>query len=141
MKTILFAGKDCFGNWQYGSLLHSEGDENYFIHNSICQVKVDPETVCQFTGKHMAKGNKVFNGTIAFTEVEEDEGDRRIYVVCVWIEEWSMFAFLTVEEYKNYLENGFESIDEPMFWTYNLQDSEKYHYAGNIFDNPELLNS
>ena len=101
--------------------------------------KVDPETVSQFTGRKLAKGNKVYEGTIAFIEKEHNFGDERTYVVCVWIDEWSMWAWLEDYELRNYNNDGVEGLDADLFWSYTMIDSEKFHYAGNIFDRPELM--
>ncbi len=101
--------------------------------------EVIPETVSQFTGRKLAKGNKVYEGTIAFIEKEHNFGDERTYVVCVWIDEWSMWAWLEDYELRNYKDDGVEGLDADFFYSYTMIESEKYHYAGNIFDNPELI--
>lgn len=95
--------------------------------------------ISQFSGKKCFNGHELYDGDIVFYEEETDEGDRRFYLVITWVEEWCMFASLFHSEYKKYLENGVEELDEVLFWTYNLQDSERYHYAGNIFENPDFL--
>jgi len=141
-ERYLFQGKSITGEWLIGNLI--EVDNGYYIFsknamNSYDRYEVLPETICRCTGKHLAKGNKVFEGTIAFHEVELDEGDERTYLVCVWLDEWSMFAWLTIGEYIKYQDMGSEALDEQSFWTYTLEDSEQYHYAGNIYDNPELI--
>lgn len=141
-REILHTAKsDEDGNWYEGWFDYSDSDRPliWFYKLDFHMTPVDPETVCRFSGKTLAKGQKIFEGTIAFHEEELNEGDHRTYVVCVFIDEWSMFAFLTIDEYLTYLEQGAESLDEVLFWTYSLTQSEKYHYAGNIFDNPELL--
>lgn len=51
-----------------------------------------------------------------------------------------MFAWLTNGEYIKYQDIGADALDEESFWTYTLENSEQYHYAGNIFDNADLLN-
>ncbi len=101
--------------------------------------KVKIETVSQFTGRKLVKGHKVYEGTIAFIEKEHNFGDERTYVVCVWIDEWSMWAWLENYELRNYKDDGVEGLDADFFWSYTMIDSEIYHYAGNIFDNAGLL--
>lgn len=101
--------------------------------------EIDISTLSRFTGYTLYKGDKVFEGTIAFDEDIHDGEDRRIYLVCIYIHEWSMFAWLAIWEYQKYLEGGADVLDETMFFTYTMGDSDKYHHAGNIFDNPELL--
>ena len=63
----LFRGLDCFGNWQIGSLI-TDNQTYWFIENSICRVKVDPDTIGQFTNMIDKNGVKIFQGdtVIAF---------------------------------------------------------------------------
>lgn len=93
----------------------------------------------QFTGKLGFNNRELYEGDIVFYEEAEEDGDRRYYLVIIWIAEWSMFASLHIDEYKKFLLEGAEALDEVMFWTYTLQKSENFHYAGNIHENPELL--
>ncbi len=93
----------------------------------------------QFTGRKGFNDKELYEGDIVFYEEATDKGDERHYLVIVWVEEWDMFASLHIEEYKKYLSSGAEELDESSFWTYNLRDSESFHYAGNIYENPDLL--
>ncbi len=93
----------------------------------------------QYTGRKGFNGKELYEGDIVFYEEHEDEGDVRYYLAVIWIAEWDMFGSLHIDEYKEYLTGGVEALDETMFWTYNLRDSENFHYAGNIYQNPELL--
>lgn len=71
-----------------------------------------------------------------------DNVDLTYYLVIVWVQEWCMFATLRVnDEYPNYLANGIEALDEPLFWTYTLEDTNdrKFFLCGNIYETPELL--
>jgi len=103
-------------------------------------IEVIPETVSQFTGKTLIKGNKIFEGTIAFFEEENEDGsDSRTYVVCTYIEEWCMFAWLTGAERLLYECGGIRNLDIESYWTFPIENSEKYHYAGHIYDNENLL--
>jgi hypothetical protein len=146
MREILFRGKRVDnGEWVKGYLIVLTKTECgsyicFYSKNEWIEVKVIPKTVGQFTGKTLNKGDKVFEGTIAFNETETDNGDERVYIVCTWIKEWCMFAWLTVSEYWVYQQMGAESLDETLFWTYTLEDSCKYHLAGDIHNTPELIN-
>lgn len=93
----------------------------------------------QFTGKKCFNNKEVYEGDILFYEEQSDNGDERFYLVVTWIEEWCMFASLHVEEYHKYLSGGAKELDEVLYWTYPIEESEDYHYAGNIYQNPELL--
>lgn len=93
----------------------------------------------QFTGKKCFNDREVYEDDILFYEEETENGDRRYYLVVTWIKEWSMFATLHVSEYKKYLTEGAEALDESMFWTYTLEGCGDYHYAGNIWEDPYLI--
>lgn len=103
----------------------------------------------QFTGKKCINGEPLYEGDIVFVEDnsgiclirdDDDPEDVRYYMVIVWISEWCLFASLHIDEYKKYLKDGAESLDESMFWTYTIENSEvDFHYAGNIHQHPHLL--
>lgn len=105
------------------------------------RVLIDPTDceILQYTGKKGFNERELYEGDIVFYEEAEEGGDRRYYLVIVWVAEWSMFASLHVDEYKKYIENGKDELDEPLFWTYTLEDSEHFHFAGTIYETPELL--
>lgn len=100
------------------------------------------DTLGQFTGRLDKNGKEIYEGDIFRIEEDGDYVDIMIYVVIVWVSEWCMFAALRVEdEYHDYLNEGVKALDEPMFWTYTLEDtnSRKHYLCGNIYENPELL--
>lgn len=145
MREIRFKGKSILkgseGQWVEGYyyknykgkdiIYSSEMINGWFSH------PINPETLCQYTGKKTIKGNDLFENDIVFEEIEEESGDRRIYFVCKWIEEWGGFTFLLLHELFDYEDNGIKGLDEQEY--YNIEDAEKLHYAGNYIDNPELL--
>jgi len=124
-----------FQNWEVNPVPIHIG--HWYI--STQSIPVDPKTVCEYANRQLAKGDKVFEGTIAFYEQEEDFGDIRQYVVCVYINEWGMFAWLHSDEYSTYLEKGTAGFNEYEMYDFSLGDCSDKHYAGNIFDNPELI--
>lgn len=94
----------------------------------------------QYTGLKDKNGKEIYEGDIF--RIEEDEEDLIFYVVVVWVQEWCMFATLRVDdEYQAYLNGGVKALDEPMFWTYTLEDtnSRKHYLCGNIYEHPELI--
>lgn len=70
-----------------------------------------------------------------------DDLDRIHWLIITYVKEWGLFGTLHKSEYHDYLEHGIEALDEPMFWTYTLEDTDdkKYFLCGNIYENPELL--
>lgn len=136
-REIFFRGKDEFENWITGDLVQPINPENETI---ICEInghgklfiKVDPETVGQYTGIVDYKGNKIFEGDIIkFTRGVGSWSlpDHRIITdVCevIWDEERCGFNI----KYNS-----------------NVQKLSKFKYTryvyeviGNIHDNQELLN-
>lgn len=93
----------------------------------------------QFTGLKDKNGKEIYEGDIF--RVEEDSNDDIFYITICWIQEWTMFTTLHAQEYKDYLEQGVNVLDESLFWTYTLKDTDdrRYFLCGNIHSNPELL--
>lgn len=112
-----------------GALEMSDGDDLFF---EKCEIM-------QFSGKLGYNKKELHDGDIVFYEEAEENGDKRYYLVIVWIPEWCMFASIFVDEYHKFIKNGALGLDESMFWTYTLEQSEHFHYAGDIHQNPELL--
>lgn len=94
----------------------------------------------QFTGFHL-KGKELYEGDILRLEESTDTGTEFMWLVITWVKEWGMFATMRTDEYREYLKVGKEALDEPLFWTYTLEDTDnvKYFLCGNIFQTPELL--
>lgn len=98
--------------------------------------------VMQSTGLKDKNGRDIYEGDIFRIEEETEGVDEVLYVVIVWVQEWTMFCTLrTIGEYPDYLDRGIQALDEPMFWTYTLEDtnSRKHFLCGNIYQTPELL--
>lgn len=142
MREILFRGKSMSKNWVEGSLITLDADSGYcfiakpykgastlpvreMIYNDM--LLVDPETVCQFTGKTILE-DKLFEGDIVECEVSYDGNfgyPTTAYerMVIIWDEESYSFAVKT--------DCGLLLIDD--------LDWENTGIIGNIFDNPELM--
>lgn len=140
-RPILYRAKRIDNNEWIEGFPYITATESYIINPETngTFIAVRHDTLCQYTGHTLSKGHKVFEGTVAFYEEERDHGDLRYYVICLWLEEFNMFTWLHMDEYRNYLKNGVSAIDEELMWTYGLDNSSSHHHAGNIFDQPELI--
>ena len=122
IREVIFRGKRTDnGEWETGSLVIIRdgcSDKEVFIADKMTgyHTPVIPETVGQYTGLTDKNGVKIFEGDIvrAFTRFSE------IYVSPVayhdgtfWFKNWS--------------------------WTKFLFKFEKIEVIGNIYDNPEIL--
>ena len=142
MREILFKAKRIDnGEWIEGSLINLDADSGYcyivpiFKNASTLPVGllillivdsmalVDPETLCQFTGLTDKNGKKVFENDILKAHLDDDYPEDITFEKV----EWNNFGW---------------TLHEPgcIDWGYiDTSDSEIYEVAGNIFDNPELL--
>lgn len=151
-RTILFRGKRLdSGEWVTGSYVHDIEWAKYSIFQQelrgafyrLVEYSVKPETVGEFTGFKLRSGKYLFENDILFDEIEEDEGDRRIFYVVTWVKERGAFALLDTAEYTEYKENGIDGISrnfEGFYYELDRASILRMHYAGNLHDHPHLLN-
>ena len=146
-RTIKFRGKSIEnfegdarhpsgkGQWVCGSLWHDTRDDTCHIWDEFLKywIKVEPDTVGQFTGLLDNTGKEIFDGDI-LTKHEIDFGkgirpDGGLYI------KKEKTDVATMSRFPGYwLENesfGYEGED--------LEDVEDWEIIGNIYDNPELI--
>ena len=126
MREILFRGQCCTdGKWVEGYLGIEAPDElviqkfsydEYFKSNCIDQYSVKPETVGQYTGLTDKNGTKIFEGDI----LHAAQGD----FVVRWSESICSFVAGEKERMRPCMNSGTMNCCEVI---------------GNIYDNPELL--
>lgn len=132
MREILFKAKrKDNGEWVEGYYLKKydlSGKKGHYIcledkHN-ICRFKkIDPETLCQFTGLCDKYGNKIWENDILMAHLDESYPEDVTYETV----EWNAAGWVgheTSSTNKEYL---------------NKFDLEHFEVVGNIFDNKELL--
>lgn len=105
-------------------------------------VKEHGAAFLQFTGLFDKNGHAIYEGDVRREEVEHDEGDERLYFICIWLAERAQFAWVTPAEYGLYQGVGISNIlDENTLDTFGM-DEKMTHLivvVGNIYENPELL--
>lgn len=112
------------GIWVKGYLV----DENHIASiEDGYEYLIDPETICQCTGLKDKNGKLIWENDISSGHLDEDypEDETRKYIL------WHENGWHTKE--LGSIDYEFEPLDD--------FDSENFEVIGNIFDNPELLES
>ena len=92
------------GEWVYGDLLHKTDGTHIFMGkggngHTLCP-RVDPSTICRFTGMKDEKGNEIWEGDLVNERYDIASIDN-LYEV-VYIEEEGTFAFKSLDKVDNY---------------------------------------
>lgn len=129
------------GEWMIGNLIQTD-DGIYIIQNYVPQYliknyEVDPSTICQCTGMKDKNGNLIWENDIVhkpsytpydFYANSEAYTGRIQYDYCGW----------SVEITKS---DGSVCVSPIIEMIAHTEDAEHFEVIGNIFDNPELLES
>ena len=115
MREIEFRGKNSNNEWLYGYLTKQVGNDCYIIEGNDYFGGVIENTIGQYTGLKDKNGTKIFEGDILWDAINEEYG--------------------VVE----YFENAFILVVDNVMYR-EIEDFEAREVAGNIYDNPELLN-
>ena len=127
-KEIEFRGKDKDNNWVHGDLIHGVGSKknNLYIlplvhnlaHIPNCHhldgVKIENETVCQFTGLRDKNGVDIYEGDIVKTKYET--------ILVLWSDKYAGFTL--------HSDNW-----ACLAFFYEDLDVDKVEVIGNIHDN------
>ena len=139
MREILFRGKSADGGkWYEGFFCgrNSDGpfgpmidEPNIIKYDTGFWVKVDPETVGQYTGLKDKNGKQIFEGDVL--KVWCEENPEEYYFTKVWAQGTTLCVDVMGEDY-DYTAVAF--ADD--IWN---DASQMVEIIGNIHDNPELL--
>ena len=119
------------GEWVQGYLIYSFTGvpiivtEYDHILMLVTRYEVDPKTICQCTGLKDKNGKLIWENDIMVAHLDEDYPEDETYIRILWCGN----GFCSIE-------NGSEDIT-PI----DKFDREYFEVCGNIFDNPELLES
>ena len=97
---------------------------------------------CMWTGQVDRNGDKIYEMDVRREEIEHERGDQREYYVCIWIKEWSRFAWLHLPgEYQSYQDHGVSKLDHSMQETFGIFENESSTtiICGNLLENPDLV--
>lgn len=126
MREILFRGKAAenygkykIGNWVYGNFMEGMNENDCYINpkGTCSHIKVDPETVGQYTGLKDRSGYKIFEG-----DVLQDLDDGAL-LEAEWNEDEASFCASEINDY----------------CCYGANEMVCFEVIGNKWDNPELL--
>ena len=118
------------GEWVQGALLLHDTDAATIFNQhpadgSLQGFEVDQSTICQCTGLKDKNGKLIWENDIMVAHLDEDYPEDETYIRILWYES----GFCSKEK-------GSEDIS-PI----DKFGQEHFEVCGNIFDNPELLES
>lgn len=133
------------GVWVHGSLRCDVGKYTIFQFETAradyAEYEIDPSTICQCIGKrdkynHLIFENDLMDGFI-YPYLSGLDSEHDYFAEVCWCDDITGFGICT-HKYKNSDVRGSADGDVNLIEDF---DSSKWEVIGNIFDNPELLES
>lgn len=115
----LFKAKTCRGDWVQGFLASKNG--KWYIGNKAGRplaFEIRPETICQCTGLKDKNGKLIWENDIV--KINNSKGN-----VLITFRDFEIICTIPNEKY----------------YKHRLEYDTEYEVVGNVFDNPELLES
>lgn len=130
-KQTYYRAQDIEGKWLYG-LVFGSLIFHQLVHDEYTQEIIQTNTIGEFVYKN-SKGKPLFTGDVLFEEIEQDEGDVRLFYVLVWLPERLCYSVLEMGEYIAHKLQG-APLDEGEYYQLLPEELDKYHYKGTIYD-------
>ena len=139
-REILFKGKRIFdGEWIEGNVLNIKGEENPRIATScligeqgepliVAAYEIDPETLCQYTGLTDKNDKRIWENDILHRAHNQKDD-------CIVVWDDGGFRFKNIHAQYNQDPMTISSL----CFTQKNMEKLMLAVAGNVFDNPELL--
>lgn len=142
MREIKSRGRQLStGKWIYGDLVH-DNIGGYYVYPMDCnglfrENRVAADSVGQYTGLHDRKDREIYEGDILFVEFADKSGG---YYLVGWNDKTAAWGIMDRYEYRS-IHDGYDFAE---FKNHTLlaffKEAIIFEVAGNIHDNPELMN-
>ena len=133
------------GDWVYGIVTRLYDDRfpnlpaEMTNTDCICGIKIDHNTISQFTGLTDKNGKKIFEGDLLngfeYPYYRSESNEHNYFAEVVWFDKNCAFGLVT-HKYPTARVRGISAGNTDYIEDFN---SEEWEVIGNILDNPELL--
>ena len=146
MENITHRGFNEKLGWVYGGVFYEENRVSIITGRKVglevdtySGVVVDKKSVGRSVGFKDKLGKTIFEWDIYRHTEEYNWGDEVTYYVCVWLEEISVFTWLSVGDLDKY-ENERDFLDDcGVPFNLSKEDCDCIQVIGNVYSNPKYL--